>query len=291
MDKMDKIESIILNLKKILKVQKYKIVEKTPKELFLKPDVLIKKNKGFEALLVRQSDSIPEVLVQRIASTKLTKNKLKIYIVFCQKPKLSLIEMVSLYGIGVKYFLKNTLVIIKQSKDFSTLKQKVLKKGMKKKKKIPQQNIFISSHQIIEERKIAEEIIKDLRDSNTWPIFPIKVEDDPRYDIKKTKNCIDRNMEDSELFLGILAEEYRPDVNYEIKKAFKIFLTKDIFIFVKSLKKRPQRLTKLIEWIKEQKNIKYLEYIDVRDFKIKLMRVLILKIKQIHKELKIPFLE
>jgi len=289
---MDTNDDALSRIKRILKSQNYKIIlEDLPKEFSWEPDILAKKNGELLALLIRKSNAIPEALIQRIAATKSSKNKLRTYLIVCQKPKASLIRIANLYGIGIKYLFKDTFSIIKQSKNFSTLKERVLKKETKKKKKMSRKDIFISSHQVIREREVAEELIDKLRDSNRWPIFAIKVEDDLRYDIKKTKKCIDANMENSELFLGILADEYRKKVNYEIRRSFKIFLVKNVFIFIKSLKIRPKKLTKLIEWIKKQKKAKYLEYVDVRDFEIKLMRTLVVKIKQIHKEQNIPFLE
>ena len=98
-------------------------------------------------------------------------------------------------------------------------------------------------------------------------------------------------MDDSELFIGILAEEYSSDVNYEVRKAFNCFDTTDIFIFVKALKSRPKLLFRLIEWIKRQETVKYLEYTDTKDFKVKLMGTLMWKVRKIHKKLKIPFLD
>jgi hypothetical protein len=44
-------------------------------------------------------------------------------------------------------------------------------------------------------------------------------------------------MDDSDLFIGILAEEYRANVNFEIKRAFnECFKVEDIFILDKKAK-------------------------------------------------------
>lgn len=291
---MSQIDEVIPKIERILKNQGYKIISDVlPKEFSWKPHIFAKKKNGFIALLIRESDSIPEVLVQRISSTKPLKNKLYISIIFCKKPRISAVRVIGLYGIGIKYLYDNTISIIRKSKDFSKVRKKVSKKEAKKKKTMLGTNIFVSSHQIIDERKVAEDLIDELRSAYKLPIFPILVEKDTRYTISQKKKCIKRNLYDSHLFLGILAEEYRPNVNGEVREAFKptCFGAEDILIFVKANKKCKIAWKKLIEWIKKKDTVKYLEYTDIKDFRIRLLGALMLKIRNIHKKLNIPFLE
>lgn len=284
MNEIGKVENII-------KKQRYKIVAKLPKGFTWKPDILAQKGSDLIAFLIRGSDTVPEVLIQRIASTKLLKNKLGIYIVFPRKPKKNTIKTICLYGIGIKFINKHSLDTLNKSKDFSS-KAVGLKQKNRKTAKMPRTDIFVSSHQTIDEREAAKFVVDDIRSSHRFPVFVTFVEEDSRYAIPETKKCIIRNMDDSEWFIGILAEEFRPIVKYEIQKALKdYFRSSDIFMFVKNIKDRQKPLNKLIEWIETQNTIKYHPYTDVRDFKQKLRHILMLRISKVHKKLGIPFME
>jgi hypothetical protein len=99
-------------------------------------------------------------------------------------------------------------------------------------------------------------------------------------------------MDDSDLFIGILAEEYRANVNFEIKRAFnECFKVEDIFIFIKNCKRRSKEINRLILWIKKQNKVKYLEYTDIRDLRTKVMRCIMIRLQKIYKKKGIPFLE
>lgn len=276
-----------------LKKNGYTIVTSSiPDEFSFNPDILARKGKITEAFLIRESADIPEVMIQRMASIHLIRTKLRIFIIFRKKPKKSTIKNIILYGIGIKYFYNNQLVQIYKSRYFSTIKKTKYKKGARKKKKMTRTDIFISSHQTIEERRTTKELINEFKRAHKFPIFPILVEEDPRYDISQTRKCIKRNMDDSELFIGILTEEYRPDVNYEVRRAFNnSFKSSEIMIFIKAIKHRPKSQINLINWIKKQKNVKYQIYTDIKDFRVKLMNTIMIKMKETHEKLKIPFME
>lgn len=279
-------------IKKILRKHRFKIHSGSiPKGFTWEPDVLVWKGNRLVAFLVRESNTIPEVLVQRISSTRIAKNRLSIYIVFFEKPLTNAVKIITLYGVGIEYVDNAKLEIISESKDFSTHKA-IPKKKIEKIAKMSRTDIFISSHQIIEERATAKETINMLNYSHKFPIFPILAEEDPMFTIPRTKDCIKANMNRSELFLGILAKEYRAIVKFEIEEAFKTyFKSQDIILFVKNLKQRSNPMCKLIKWIEDQNTVKYQPYSDSRDFEAKLSHVLMVKIKEIHKKKKIPFLE
>jgi hypothetical protein len=286
MDNQNKIENI-------LKRQGYNFVkEDFPKELTWEPDLLTRRKGELFAFLIRKANDIPEVFVQRIAETKLTKNKIHIGIIFCKKPKLNSIKLISLYGIGAFYLSGNTLIEISRSKLRLSRKTGISKPRKEKIKKMPHTDIFVSSHQVIAERGNAKKIIDKLRNDYQFPIFAILIEEDSRYPINKTKKCIHENMARAEMFVGIIAEQYRPIVSYEIKRAFNAaFKSRDILIFVKTLKLRSVLLDGLIKWIEQRNTVKYLEYTDERDFNSKLEKALMIKIRNIHKRLNIPFME
>src|SRR3989344_42999 len=241
-------------LEDILVGEGYKINRSLVPDYFTwQPDVLAEKNNESIAFLIKLTESIPETLVQRISRMKRGKLNLKSIILFSKKPSSKTIKLIEFYGLEAKVIEKNRLKNVTSVK--TKEKPEVLIKPPKSKRKLKPSrvDIFISSHQIINERKIAKEEIDTIRSAHRFPIFPILVEEDPRYNIKKKRECIDRNMNDSELFLAVIAEEYRPDVDYEIKKSFNCFEPKEeVYIFVKIIENRSKQLTNLIKWIKKQ---------------------------------------
>lgn len=254
-------------------------------QLAWRPDLLVRKNGELFAVLIRKSDDIPESFLQRMAITKAKDKKILARILFCKKPKLSGLRMASLYGVGV-WYLDGGKLVDEQSKKVAPLpKMNVQKKRGREQRKMPRLDLFISSHQSILERKIAAEVIKDLRDAHNWPLLPILIENDPKYSPKRVKKCIKDGMDRAELFVAILAKEYRPIVKDEIKMAFKTYFKgHQILIFVRDLKDRPILLQRLISWIEQQGTVKYLPYFDESDFKTKLNGALMVKIQSICKK-------
>lgn len=279
-----------------LRAQGYTSIKgKFPREFTWQPDLLVKRKGELFAFLLRKTDDIPEVFVQRISKTRVSKNKTHIGIIFCKKPKNNSVRLVGLYGIGVLYLHGNNLIEI--SRPRLGLGHKVVAKKIEieKPKKMPRTDIFISSHQIIKERSIAKKIIDKLRNDHQFPIFAILVEKDSRYPIDKTKECIKENMAKAEMFVGIIGEQYRPVVSYEVKRAFNTEFKSNkndkILIFIKNLRVRHAFDTELIKWIEKRKTVKYIPYTDERDFDSVFNNALMIKIRKIHKKLGIPFLE
>jgi hypothetical protein len=279
----------INNVEIYLRQKKYIISkEKTPKWFSYSPNIIAKKDNDTLGIYIREGNSMPEVLIQRISSSSSIKRKVKFEIIFLKKPNSTTIQLLNLYGLGIGYIVKAKV------KEIQTIKPVLTKKISKNKgpqhKKMPTTEIFISSHQDIEERQEAKKLIEEFFPTHKIPFSPVLVEDDFSFTFSETKKCIDHNLNISELFLGILAEQYRPWVSKEIKKIFKMRNPNEIIIFIKSNKKTKTNWKNLTSWIIKQKNVKYFEYVDTTEFKRKLNHCLMLKAKKIHQELKIPFM-
>lgn len=276
---------VVAHIIRLIKKQKYVIIEDIPQSLSLRPEVYSKKGKNKILFYIRKSNSIPEALVQRISLSK-TGGNIDCRVVFCKKPNKTMLFLLSLYGVNAHYFIKNKL-----SNLLIVSPKKAIKKELKN-KKIPTIHIFISSHQIIDERKIVKQLIEDLARGNRWPLFPICVEDNYDSNIKQTRKVIITEMDKSEWFIGILADEFRKDVNFEIRRAFSDkcpIKEKNIIIFLKLTKVSKKVWEKLINFIEKRQTVRYHEYSDIRDLSAKVLGKLQYKIKEEHKKRKIDF--
>ena len=265
--------------------------KKIPARFRYAPDVLATKDGSTFAFFIRQSDSIPEVLIQRIASMRNPKKKLNFFVVFSKEPRKQSVKLLNLYGMGIK-IVRNGKMKNAQRKVFE-VKKKIISKEQKREraKKMPLTEIFVSSHQEIEERNKSEDITEELYACWKFPFKAIFVEKDTRYSINQTDECIEDNLKNSELFLGILADEYRPVVDKkEIRRAFQLFDLHQIMIFVKANRNCKKNWSALIKWIKDKETVKYVEYNDLTDFEIKLKRWLMERAQEIHNRLEIPFM-
>jgi hypothetical protein len=250
-----------------------------------RPDYIVKRAKEVRAFLFRQTDTVPSSLIERLSSTKTKKTKLFINIVFLTKPTSTIVKKLNLHGIGILHFNGIKFLEITKSKNFSSLKE--AKKIVVHRKKMMKTEIFISSQQNIRERKTMKNVIKDIHNRDKFPIYPFQAEDDPRFggSRNQTKKCIDEGLKNCEWFIGLIAEEWRYWVDYEIKQAIKnCFNDMDITIYVKSTKATEVAWTKLLSWIKKR-NLKYLPYSDITDLKTKLALRILAKIESEHKKL------
>ena len=162
-------------IKKILREHRFKIhLGSIPRGFTWEPDILAGIGNRLVAFLVRESNTVREVFVQRMSTTRISKNSLAINIVFLKKPKQNVVRMVGLYGIGVCYVSSGRLKTLASSKSFSSVVP-IPKEKVKKKFKMARTDIFISSHQIIREREIAQEMIRRLNRAYMLAIFPILV--------------------------------------------------------------------------------------------------------------------
>src|SRR6266852_1477248 len=82
-----------------------------------KPDIVVSNDAETRAFLVRESDSIPIVLVERLASTKSEKRNLFISVVFVNKAPKG-IKTLALYGVGIQHLSGTRLEEIAKSKNF-----------------------------------------------------------------------------------------------------------------------------------------------------------------------------
>ena len=253
-----------------------------------KPDLLLAKDNETRAYLLRQTGTIPMSLIERLASTKSQKRNLFVNVVFLTKPTRDVIKTLMLYGVGIAHLEMGRLVEVAKSKNF--LPAKGPKKVVPQHKKMMKTEIFISSKQKIPERNAAWEAIEDIHHTSKFPVYPFKVEDDPRFggSPAQTKRCIDEGLKRCDWFVGILSDEWRKWVEYEIRQAIKKhFDGEDITIYFKSTKKAETSWNRLLKWIKG-KNIKYLPYSQVEDMKTKLIGRVLGKIERVHKRLGIP---
>ncbi|MBI2655204.1 hypothetical protein HYX06_02155 [Candidatus Woesearchaeota archaeon] len=273
----------ILNsrLKSNLVDKGYKIHSIPPHMKFSwRPDILASKGGKLYAFIIRQTDFLPEPLVQRIASMRTS--KLNVSIIFCKKPNKTSSLMLKMYGIGIGTLLRGNLI---PSRDKIKPKKILIKKTKKDKIKPPKTDVFVSSHQVIQERQITKEIIKELNSTYFFPIYAILVEEDPRYKIAHTKECIQQNLKECNQFLCILSDEYRNEVEKELNASFEEYGIDDIKIFIRSSKKCKTNWAHIIREREIKKDIKYMEYSDLDDFRIKLRRSLVVKMTSICRKL------
>jgi hypothetical protein len=151
-------------------------------------------------------------------------------------------------------------------------------------------DIFISSHQTIRERKATCKVIKNIHNTDRFPVYAFLVEDEPGFGASRTetKKCINKGLKNCDWFVGILAEVWRSWVDYEFRRAIsKRFKHKDITIYVKTTKKTKESWDKLLKWI-EKRNIKHLPYCNTEDLKSKLAHCILAKIETLHHHLRAP---
>jgi hypothetical protein len=260
-------------------------------EFLWRPDILAIKGKHIEAFLIRESNTVPPVLVQRIAVIKDIKHSVKVSVVFCNPPTAIAKKILSLYGVGVWLFRNNRFIIINESKQRHTrLKKKKLHRITTQQQGMTQQNVFISSQQIssdsaetLPERKSCKMVIDKIRNTHQVPIFGKLVEDDARYTFDKIRECILKNLDESNWFICILTDEFRKIIIFEVKEAHKRFKANQVILFLKSSKESKESWKSLLEWIKKETHIKYIEYIDVNDYEEKLEHILMQKLDREYK--------
>ena len=286
---MADIGEIVSRIERVLKKQGFKRdLTGIQKDFAWKPDVFLTKGSESRAFLIRQTDSVPNILVERMALTRSRKKRFFINIVFLKDPKPQTKKTLALYGIGIQLMDVGKLVESRKSKNFSaSIKTKKLVVANKKMRRT---DIFLSSQQEIPEREAARRVINDINRKSRFPVFPFQAEDDDRFggSRSQTKRCIDEGLRRCEWFVGILAEECRYWVTYEVKQAIeKDFKDGDITIYVRTTLETQRAWKTLLGWIKN-KNFKYLPFSDKADLKTKLYRRILSKIERIHRNLGIP---
>jgi len=260
-----------------LKSMGFKTIEKqtSPKEFNWNPDFYAQIDGSGIAILVRRiEDNIPDIFIQKIASTKSRLNKLEIFVVFLNEPKRKTIEKIALYGIGVMALRNRKMPILSPSRNFSAKMRKISE--LKRLKKPPKMSVYPSSHQSDKERKIITDIVNQVNKSFQVPVFTYLLEDHREREIRGLNQDMVDNINDADIFIGIIRKEDSKNVLFEFKQAFLLLdghkmKTHQLIIFVQDMpeKIRAKKLVKLIESIKKRKDLKYLSYYSLQDFKTK----------------------
>ena len=214
-----------------------------------RPDLRLKKGKENLAFLIRETNEISENWFQRMSATRSKRKILYNYIVFRKKPTTSTLAIANSYGIGVLVLIGKEFITILASRNFGQyVSPKV--RIVKRPKQMEKTKIFISSHQVIPERSISVKLIKRIEREDNFPIYPVLVEDDPRWggSTSETLSAIKDNLESSHWFVGILAEEFREWVEKEFKLQYLNILNTERYYYV--CQNKPRYFTSMAETIR-----------------------------------------
>lgn len=255
-------------------------------ELGIAPNLVLEANDVIKAFVIRESsDSLPEAMIQRFSDSKRIPLKtLEIYFTFPSKPNLKILSACKLFRVGILYLDgRNAIQVYAESKTI---------KGRKKVVAIPKTQMFFSSKQILEERQEGENIITEQRESLKVPIFAMLVENDQQYssDIRKLWPIICRCMDDCDYILVVLSGEYRRIIDRETRRALEYYDPEEIVFYVKNDKETKEAWRDLLLFATDN-GVKYTEYFDTRDFRIKFNARLMRIIKTLHKKHGVDFLE
>jgi hypothetical protein len=117
------------------------------------------------------------------------------------------------------------------------------------------------------------------------------VENDQQYsnDIRKLWPVICRCMDECQFVLVILSGEYRKIIDRETRRALEYYDPEDILFYIKNDKQTKDDWNDLIQLVTGQ-SVKYTDFLDTRDFKLKFNQRLMKIIIKLHKDNKVPFL-
>jgi len=224
-------------------------------------------------------------IISRFATTKRIPSRvLELYFFFSQKPNPTILSNCKLLGIGILYLnSKKQIEIYAESK---------LIKGRQKVPSLPRTQMFFCSRQDLEERKVAESIIIDQRDSLKVPIFAMMVENDQEYsnDIRDLWPIIEKCMDACEYVLVVLSGPKREIIEKEAKRALANYDPSELLFYVKSDKETIEAYEGLLKEASDH-GVKFQEYFDLRAFKLIFNLRLMKIIKQLHADNNVPFLE
>ena len=256
------------------------------KHLALAPDFLFEKDSTIKAIVARESaDNLPQAMILRFSQSKRIPTKtLEIYFYFPQKPGMTILKNCKALSVGIYYC--NTRELIDTYAD-----SKLIKGRRRIINAIPNTKIFFSSRQELIERNEGKEIIDTQREALKVPLFALLVEDDQHYstNIHNLWPIIERCMDDCEYVLVILTSEHRDMIDQETRRAIEYFDTENILFYVKNDKETKEQWANLLLHASNS-GIKYIEYFDVRDFKLKFYARLMKIMKHLHEAHDVPFL-
>jgi hypothetical protein len=268
-----------------------KVITKFP----FRPDIVVREADILRAYFIRRSDTIPETILQRLSLMQPIHNEpCELYVVFPKMVSSTTHTLCSKYGVGSLTKTKKAYKILSPGKLIGAPP----KSAPKPKIKMVQTDLFFSSKQILEERDVAKDLIDLVRNSMKKPVYAKLVEDDQRYnEMSKSnlKELIKLCMNESDYTVCFLSDEYRAIVNWEVRHALETLPIDRVIIFLKSSKEAKKSWTDLLHYIHLKyaihgKTVKYIEYIDTRDFRSKFHERLMLLISDIHKKMGIPFI-
>ena len=254
-------------------------------EIALAPNFLFEKDSVIKALVIRESStSLPLSIIQRFSESKrISDRTLELFFVFLSKPNRTILGNCKNFAVGILYLNdKSEIEIYTESRQL---------KGRPVIGTIPRTQLFFSSRQHLEERVLANEIVNDQRDSLRVPIFSMLVENDQQYsnDIRKLWPVICRCMDECQYVLVILNGEYRKIIDRETKRALEYYDPEDILFYIKNDKQTKDEWKDLITRVTSN-NVKYTDYIDLRDFKLKFNQRLMKIIINLHDKNGVKFL-
>lgn len=260
-------------------------IEASPDGFSLNPDIYGEDRKRAVALYFRKREEIPEFLLQRMVLVKSSKEELDIYVIFPKKPGKMAVSRVSLYGIGVAHFRGAVLTVIRKSRNFAEKTLPLKTEIAKPKGRMHIINLFPSSPQKAQERKTILSIVEEIRNTHEVPIFPKPVEKDRRFTIEELRENVNELLSVSDIFFGVLKDEFREIVDYEVRKSFDHIRRDRMIILVETVsrKKRDDRQNKLIDWLKKQR-FKYLPYTGQKDFEYTARREIYRDVKSIYRK-------
>ena len=177
----------------------YVVNSEIPEQLTYSPELILSKENELKIFHIKEdSTKIIDSILQRIAQArKIPSVSYEQYLVFLEKPKISILKSCKLYGLGIYY--------VDSKSELSIYAEPRVIKGRVKKSQIPNTKIFFSSKQDLEERAISKRTIDVHREANKIPVFANLVEEDQRYDntIDNLLEIINDCMDDSAYVLCI----------------------------------------------------------------------------------------
>jgi hypothetical protein len=252
---------------------------KAPQSLSWQPNLLFTKDGFIFPVLIKTNNTIPPAYLNRIG--QISNDKLVPIILFAQKTSGATENEILTLGISIGYIINGAVSDLKIRK---RVPRRVIQKEIKKKLTVI--DIFVSSRQEIEERPFVEGRLEMLRKTQSYPFNPPILIEHDRFKLTGLNRYIDEKMGGCDWVIHILEDEHSDPVNYEIKKAIKTINHDNIFMFVKSTAKCKKAWKNELDLIKglPGKTIKYIEYSNLTDLEIYLIRAINKKMDEIQKK-------
>ncbi|WP_148232082.1 DUF4062 domain-containing protein [Maribacter sp. HTCC2170] len=195
-----------------------------------RPDFVYKKDDHYLGVYTRNSDSINSSILERIAQTYTINGIPSNHIIFFTKtPNSDALVDCGKNNIQVCYFENSKL-------KFIGTEELVIENEVQPDYEMPKMSIFISSKQIINERKQAIKIIERINLKYHKPIYPFAVELNKKGKVltpKELKLEIMNGMDECDYFFGILTEDFSSATELEIQVALKMKKSANIRLYVK----------------------------------------------------------